>query len=228
MHSSQSHLDLIHIFGSSLSLALLSIHMVIHVRVFSSLWPSPFTSFSSCRRCYSSFSSSSPTRSSWQTCTTPLRRVSTPATSSLLSGVEGGKGFCYRVKEKASVRHETSAVSCMRATIVRKNRKPKPSRLLSHQLTRGRSVSRKRSVRGKCNHDAFDNRADIIWMALARDRLVNSGILPSVNLTKQKRAAKPGISVCFRIIGLTNNRTKKTKHRYFQKRKRERRQECSD
>ena len=40
------------------------------------------TSLSSCRPCSSSFSSSSPTRSSWQTCTTPLRRVWTPTTSS--------------------------------------------------------------------------------------------------------------------------------------------------
>ena len=40
------------------------------------------TSFSSCRHCSSSFSSSSPTRCSWQTCTTPLRRVWTLLTSS--------------------------------------------------------------------------------------------------------------------------------------------------
>ena len=54
----------------------------------------------------------------------------------------------------------------------------------------------------------FDNRADIVWTVLARDRLVNIGILPSVNFTKQKRDAKPGISVCSRIIRLMNNQTK--------------------
>ena len=49
----------------------------------SSLWSSPLsTSLSSCRPCSSSFSSSSSTRSSWQTCTTPLRRVWTLLTSS--------------------------------------------------------------------------------------------------------------------------------------------------
>ena len=37
-----------------------------------------------------------------------------------------------------------------------------------------------------------DNRADIIWRVFARGRLVNIGILPSVNSAKQKRAAKPG------------------------------------
>ena len=68
--------------AQELSLAFHTIYMVIHVRVFSSLGPSPFTSSSSCRPCSSSCSSCSPTRSSWQTCTTPLRRVWTPTTSS--------------------------------------------------------------------------------------------------------------------------------------------------
>ena len=57
----------------------------------------------------------------------------------------------------------------------------------------------------------FDNRADIIWSVLAPDRLVNIGILPKVNFTKLKRGAKPGISVCSRIIRLTNNQTKSPK-----------------
>ena len=79
-------------------------------------------------------------------------------------------------------------------------------------MTRGRSVSRKRSIRGKSNHGPFfDNRADIIWKVLARDRFVSIGILPSVNFTQQNRAVKPGISVCSRIIRLMNNRTKKPK-----------------
>ena len=55
----------------------------------------------------------------------------------------------------------------------------------------------------------FENRADIIWKVLARDRLVNIGILPSVNFTKHKRVAKPGISVCSRIMRLMNNQTKR-------------------
>ena len=37
---------------------------------------------------------------------------------------------------------------------------------------------------------------------------MNIGIFPSVNFTKQKRAAKPEISVCSRIIRLMNNQTK--------------------
>ena len=37
---------------------------------------------------------------------------------------------------------------------------------------------------------------------------MNIGIRPSVNFTKQKRDAKPGISVCSRIIRLMNNQSK--------------------
>ena len=53
----------------------------------------------------------------------------------------------------------------------------------------------------------FDNRADILWKVFARERLVNIGILPTVNFTKQKRDAKPEISACSRIIRLMNNQT---------------------
>ena len=53
-----------------------------------------------------------------------------------------------------------------------------------------------------------DKRADIICKVLARDHLVNIGILPSVNSTEQKQVAKLGTSVCSRIIRLMNNQTK--------------------
>ena len=43
---------------------------------------------------------------------------------------------------------------------------------------------------------------------LARGRLLNSGILPSVNFTKQKRGAKPVKGVCSRIVRSMNNQTK--------------------
>ena len=52
-----------------------------------------------------------------------------------------------------------------------------------------------------------NNRADFLKVP-SRDRLVNIGILPSVNSIKQKRGAKPGISVCFHSMRLMNDRTK--------------------
>ena len=72
------------------------------------------------------------------------------------------------------------------------------------EVCRGREVSE-----AKVTMVTFsDDLADIIWKVLAHDRLVNIGVLPSVNFTKQKRVAKPGISVWSRIIRLMNNETK--------------------
>ena len=72
-----------------------------------------------------------------------------------MSGVEGGKGTCYRWKEKGqcsegdqcSFRHESN------------DRAPKPDHNAATpsepSLSRGRSVSRKRSMRGKSNHEVI-------------------------------------------------------------------------
>ena len=72
----------------------------------------------------------------------------------------------------------------------------------------------------------LNNRADIIRKVLARDRLVNIGIRPSGNFTKQKRVGKPGTRVCSRITRLMNNQTKSQKRLLFPHKKRKRRQEC--
>ena len=66
-------------------------------------------------------------------------------------------------KKKANVRRETSAVSGMRMTIVHKNQKTLPPRILSQsyhevEVCRGREVSRAKVTMSPF----FDNRADII------------------------------------------------------------------
>ena len=138
-----------------------------------------------------------------------------------MSGV-GGKGTCYQRKEKkASVWMETNAVSGMRVTIAHKNQTTMPPHLPSHpchevDVCRGEEVSEAKVTMVPF----FDNRADTVWKVLARDRPVNIGILPSVSLTKQKRAAKPGISVCSRITKLMNNQTK-PKNGYYSHKRRE-------
>ena len=55
---------------------------------------------------------------------------------------------------------------------------------------------------------------------LARDRSVNIGILPKVNSTKQKRAAKPGISV-FPHHKVDEQPNKKPKKGYYSHQRRE-------
>ena len=80
-------------------------------------------------------------------------------------GVEGAKGICYQWKEKASVRKETVAVSATKPKIVRKKKTEHTAATpCEPALSRGRGVSKKRSIRGKSNHGchSFDNRVDII------------------------------------------------------------------
>ena len=76
-------------------------------------------------------------------------------------------------KKKASVRRETSAVSGMKVTIVRKKQNPKPHHLLSHQcdeveVCRGKEVSEAK-----------------ITTVPVRERLVNIGIRPSASSLKK-------------------------------------------
>ena len=87
-------------------------------------------------------------------------------------------------KKKASVRKETDAVSGMRVTIVPKNQNTLPRRLPSHP-SHEVEVCRKKSIHGKSNYGSI---------------LRQTCRYPSVNSTKQKRAAKQGISVCSRIL----------------------------
>ena len=54
-------------------------------------------------------------------------------------------------RKRPSVRKETDAVSRMRATIVLKNQNPKAATPSEPSMSRGRSVSSKRSIRGKSN-----------------------------------------------------------------------------
>ena len=121
-------------------------------------------------------------------------------------------------KKKASVRKETDAVSGRRPKIVRKNQNTVPARLLSQpyhevEVCRGREVSEAEVTMGPF----FDNRADIIWEVLARERLVNIGIRPGANSIKMKRVVRLETSVGFRITRLKNNQIKSPKRATSQK-----------
>ena len=108
------------------------------------------------------------------------------------------------------------------------NPKPNAATPSEPSFSRGRSVSKKRSIKGRSNHGAILRQSCRCFLkVLARDRLVSIGILSSVNFTKQKRCAKPVIGVCSRTTRLTNNRTKSRKKRPFTNKKRKQRQECS-
>ena len=114
----------------------------------------------------------------------------------------------------------------MRVTIVRKNQntKPPPS---EPSMSRGRSVSKKRSIQGKSNHGTILRQPCRYYLKgiLARDRLVNIIILPSVNLQNRNGVVRLETSVCSRIIKLMSNQ-QKAKKNYYSHKKRKRRQEC--
>ena len=121
-----------------------------------------------------------------------------------MSGVEGGKGTCYQWKEKGqcskgdrcSFRHESN------------DRVQKPDHNAASPSEPSGSVSRKRSIRGKSNHGAILRQPCRYYLKGTCTQSPCEYWHPPVNLTKQKRAAKPGISVCSRVIRLMNNQTK--------------------
>ena len=92
-------------------------------------------------------------------------------------------------------------------------------------MTRGRSVPRKRSIKGK--KQSWYPSSTTVQILLERYlhaiALWVIGILPNVNSIKTSRDVKPGTSVCSRIIRLTNKPNKKPKKkRPFPKKKRKR------
>ena len=92
-------------------------------------------------------------------------------------------------------------------------------------FSRGRSVSKK-SIQGKSNHVAI-LRSDIIWKVLARDRLVNIDILPSINSTKKETGGKARDMCLFPHHKVDEQPNRKPKNAFYSpKKKRKRRLGC--
>ena len=96
-------------------------------------------------------------------------------------------------KKKASVRKETNALSGTTPKILRKSQKTLPPHLLSHRCHEVEPC--RYYLKGTCT-----NLYEITLWVLASSWVSS--------LQNWKRVAKPGISVCFRIIRLMNNQTK--------------------
>ena len=132
-------------------------------------------------------------------------------------------------KKKASVQKETDAVSVMNPKIARKNQNTAPPRLLNQPYHEVKRVSKKRSIQGKSNHGSILRQpCRFFWRVLARDRLVNIVILPSV-IYKTETGCKAGDKCLFphhKVDEQPNNKPKKG-HYSLQKKDRKRRQECS-
>ena len=88
-------------------------------------------------------------------------------------------------------------------------------------------MSKKRSIQGKNNHGSIARHPCRSYLkGTCRRTLCDYWRSPEGQCTEQKRAAKPGKSVCSRIIRLMNNKTK-SQRKAVKKKKRKRRQECS-
>ena len=117
-------------------------------------------------------------------------------------------------KKKTSVRRETSAVSCVRVT----NRAPKPTPKAAPpsepSLTRGRSASRKRSVRGR-------SQTGRILRQPCRYYLKGTCTRSPCEYwhIKLNRDVKQGTSACSRTIRLKNNQIKSQKRAITLKRR---------
>ena len=123
-----------------------------------------------------------------------------------LIGVEGGKGICYKWKERGQCSHGDRC-SFHHETQDRAQKPEHTAATLSEPtVSRGRSVSRKRSIRGK------SIRRSILRQPFrSRERLVNIGIRPSANSINMKRVVRLETSVCFHITRLMNNPKKAEK-----------------
>ena len=118
-------------------------------------------------------------------------------------------------KKKASVRKETDAVSATIRKTMRKNQNTLPPRLPSQpyhevEVCRGKEVSEAEVTMGPF----VDNRADIFWKVLARER-VNVGIRPSSNSIKNETGCKAGDKCLFPYCKVDEQPNQKPKKSYY-------------
>ena len=143
-----------------------------------------------------------------------------------LIAVEGGKGQCCQWKEKdqcskgdqCSFRHESND----------REQKPIPKAATPSEPspTRGRRMSRKRSIRGKSNPSMILRQPCKCFLEGNCTRSpCEYWHPPECHFHKLNRDVKQGMNVYSRIVRLANNqKTEKSYH--SQKRKRQRRQKC--
>ena len=125
-----------------------------------------------------------------------------------MSGVEGGKGICYQWTEKNQC-SKGDQCSFWHGSDDRAQEPDDNAATPSEpSLSRGRSVSKKRSIQGKSDHGAILQQPCRYYLKGTCTRSHCEWHPASANITKQKRAAKPGTSACSRIIRLMNNQTK--------------------
>ena len=112
-------------------------------------------------------------------------------------------------KKKASARKETVAVSATILKIVRKKQNTLPPQLPSQPFSRGRSVSKKRSIRDESNHGSILRQPCRCYLkGTCTRKLCEYWHPPRCQLVRQKRVVSWETRVCFLISRLMNNQIK--------------------
>ena len=138
------------------------------------------------------------------------------------------KNICYQWKQKGQC---SQGDRCsFRYEIEDRAQKPEHTAATPSEPTvsRGRSVSKKRSIRGKGSHGSILRQPCRYYLRGTCTRTsCEFGIRPSAKSTKQKRVVNAEKSVCSRTKRLMSNQTKsQRKGLLFPHKKRKRRQEC--
>ena len=144
-----------------------------------------------------------------------------------MSGVEGGKGICYQWKEKGQC---SKGDQCSSFWHKSNDRVQKPeltaATLCEPSMTRGRSVSRKRSIRGKSDHESIIRQPCRCYLKGTCTRTSCEYWHPAeCQFYKTETGCKAGDNCLFPHCKVDEQPNKSREREQHPKKKRERRQE---
>ena len=135
-----------------------------------------------------------------------------------LSGVEGGKGKCHQWKEKGHCSKEGQCGFGHESNDRAQKPTPKAATLSEPTVSRGRCVSRKRSIRGKSNHGSILRQPCRYYLKSTCTRTsCEYWHPPECQFFQKKRVLRQETSVRFRITRLMNNHIKSRRRATSQK-----------
>ena len=143
-----------------------------------------------------------------------------------LSGVEGGKGFCYQWNEKGLCSRRNQCSFRHEAQDRAQNSERTVATLSEPTVSRGRSASRKRSIRGKSNHGSILRQPCRFYLkGTCMRTLCEFWHPPECQFYKNETGCKAGDKCLFPHFMVDEQPKKKPKKSNFTPKKK-RRQEC--
>ena len=145
-----------------------------------------------------------------------------------LIGVKGGEGECYQWKEKGQCSKENRCIF-QHESNDRAQQKPNPNAATPSEpsMTRGRSVSRTGSIKGKSNHGSILRQPCRYYLRGTCTRTsCEYWHPPECQFYQSETGCKAGDKCLFPRYKVDEPLNEKPKKSYFPKKKRKRRQEC--